>query len=158
MTYAEQFLRNAWRRSSVAGCETFTRAHARRPGDACPEGGAGGGAHPSSGPPSGKHDGAGGLKRSGRRCQPLCDAVRAALIAAWIGFVGMGWTRPLNGGICEPGNRRKDRPKMTFAPAESQELRSKLGRSRHPAAIRLTTYECLSSHVGGSCIKPPTDR
>jgi hypothetical protein len=45
MQSGERFSRNAWRRSPVAGCETITRAHARRPGDASPEGGVGGGAH-----------------------------------------------------------------------------------------------------------------
>jgi hypothetical protein len=55
------------------------QAHARRPGDASPNGGAGGGAHSKR------------LKRSGRRRQPLRDADRAARIAAWIGAVGVGW-------------------------------------------------------------------
>ncbi len=54
------------------------QAHARRPGDASPNGSVGGGAHPER------------LKRSGRRRQPLRDAARAAQIAAWIGVVGVG--------------------------------------------------------------------
>ena len=53
-------------------------ARARRPDDASPNGGVGGGAHPER------------LKRSGRRRQPLRDAARAAQIAAWIGVVGVG--------------------------------------------------------------------
>jgi hypothetical protein len=35
-------------------------------------------------------DGVGGLKRSGRRRQPLRDAARAARLAAWIGAAGVG--------------------------------------------------------------------
>jgi len=54
------------------------QAHARRPGDASPIGGAGGVEHPKR------------LKRSGRRRQPLRDAAHAARIAAWIGVVGVG--------------------------------------------------------------------
>ena len=53
------------------------QAHARRPGDASPNGGAGGGAHLLA-------------EVERKTAQPLRDAGRAAQIAAWIGSVGMG--------------------------------------------------------------------
>lgn len=49
--------------------------------------------HPNPGPPSHTCVGVGGLKRSGRRREPLRAPALAARIAAWIGAVGMGGTR-----------------------------------------------------------------
>jgi hypothetical protein len=54
------------------------QAHARRPGDASPNGGAGGGRAPKA------------AEAERKTAQPLRDAARAAQIAAWIGAVGVG--------------------------------------------------------------------